>query len=137
MYLVCAYCVSCVCIGVCKVQIPCADTMCMYWAANSLINQTVLFLMQVGNLRCICDSLLYYDVLQKRKAFLDAFAEGLEVFHLKTAVNLFPALFEPLFVSSGKCSPDDVLGILDFSDTLVGHRERVANYLKAFISELG
>ena len=47
-----------------------------------------------------------YDVLQW-KVFLDAFAGGLEVFHLKTAMNTFPELLRELFIASDECSPSD------------------------------
>ena len=57
-----------------------------------------------------------YDVLHKRKIFLDSFAEGLEVFYLKTGINAFPDLFMELFVASDECCPDDILSILHFDN---------------------
>lgn len=100
------------------------------------ISCVTMYIMQVDNLRGICGDLLCYDVLQKRKVFFDALSDGLEVFHLKAAVNAFPILFEPLFVASGKCLPGDVLGILRFEQALEGNRERVSGYLKNFIGKL-
>lgn len=85
--------------------------------------------MQVENLRGICDDLLYYNVLQKRKVVFDALGEGLEVFRLWTAIRAFPTLFEPLFVASGTVTPEDVVRVIRFERPLDGDQERVAGYL--------
>jgi len=61
-------------------------------------------------------AIIIYDVFHKRKVFLDAFAEGLGIFHLKTAINAFPELFKELFIVSDTCSSSDVLVILHFDD---------------------
>ena len=74
-----------------------------------------------------------YDVLHKRKVFLDSFAEGLEVFHIRSAIRAFPILFEELFVASGSCSPADVLSVLQFKDTESDCR--VARLLKSAVSK--
>ena len=88
------------------------------------------------NIAVICDTIIIYDVLHKRKVFLDAFSEGLEVFHLKTAINTFPELFRELFVASDACSPDDVLAILHFDEDLGPQEQRVLNYFKKAIRKL-
>lgn len=88
------------------------------------------------NIAVICDTIIIYDVLHKRKVFLDAFSEGLEVFHLKTAINTFPELFRELFVASDACSPNDVLAILQFDEDLGPQEQRVMNYFKKAIQKL-
>ena len=80
--------------------------------------------------------MVIYDILHKRKVFLDAFLEGLEVFHLKAAVCAFPALFEGLFVASPRCSAQEVLDILQYDENLDTDGERVVGYLENTISEL-
>lgn len=84
----------------------------------------------------ICDAIIVYDVLHKRK---DCFGEGLEVFSLRTAINAFPDLLEQLFVSSDSCSSEDVLSILKFGENFEGDAEksRVAGYFKNCIRKLG
>ena len=88
------------------------------------------------NIAGICDCIIIYDVLHKRKVFLDAFTEGLEIFHLKTAINTFPELFKELFIASDTCSSSDVIAILHFDDICGPEEQRVANYLKDAIQVL-
>lgn len=83
----------------------------------------------------ICDAIIIYDVLHKRKIFLDAFAEGLEVFYLRTGIQAFPDLFQELFVAADTCSPDDVLGILKFQCD-DSESSKIAGYLKSSIKKL-
>ena len=80
----------------------------------------------------ICQEMIVYNVLHKRKVFLDAFVEGLELFHIGSAIRAFPSLFEELFVASGSCCPADVLSILNFKDSKKSD-SRVARLLKSTI----
>lgn len=92
--------------------------------------------MQVINIASICDAIILNDVLHKRKVFLDAFAEGLEVFSIKRGISAFPEIFRALFVASDMCCPEDILSILHF-DELDDNSRRVAEYLKSVIQKLG
>ena len=48
--------------------------------------------------KAIIECLMVYDALQKRTAYLDALARGLEVLGVKTALSLFPEIFKAVFV---------------------------------------
>jgi hypothetical protein len=89
----------------------------------------------LGNIEGISAELLVYDVLQKRKAMIDAFAEGLDVLLVASASRAFPTVFWPLFVASGPCSSQDVLDILHFKE-LEGGARQIANYLRRSIQKL-
>ena len=90
------------------------------------------------NIPGICDAIITHDVLHKRKVLLDCFAEGLEVFSARSAIQAFPDLLEELFVASESCSPQDVLAILHFEEGFEQDPDklRVAGYLKACIERL-
>ncbi len=77
------------------------------------------------------EAIYTYDALQKRKPFLDQLMEGLEVFHLGTACRLF----EPLFVSTKECTPEDVLQILQTDEVLGDRQQVICQYLKQFLVE--
>lgn len=95
------------------------------------------FFLQLDNIQGVCDELLAYDVLQKRRAMIDAFADGLEVLLVSSASRAYPGLFAPLFVSLGQCRPQDILDILQFSNgPLDGSAKRISDYLKRFIQSL-
>ena len=60
------------------------------------------------------------------------------MFSLRSAINAFPEIFEPLFVALDSCSAEDVLGIVQFEE---GFEEdpaklRVAEYFRACIQGL-
>jgi len=88
------------------------------------------------NIAKICDAIILYQALLKRKVYLDAFSDGLEVYRLRTAINLFPKRFKDLFVSSDSCSPGDVLAVLKFPSEMNSDEERVANYLRKYVRRL-
>ena len=46
---------------------------------------------------------------KKRKPFLDQLMEGLQDFKLADCIKMFPKVFEPMFVNSGKCEAKDVI----------------------------
>lgn len=81
--------------------------------------------------------MLAYNILHKKRLLLDVLSEGLDAFLLRSAFRVFPLLFKPLFVASGRCCPEDVLDMLRFEDTqLEGDAERVANYLRYCVRNL-
>lgn len=84
----------------------------------------------------ISDAIYTYDVLQKRKVFLDQIMEGLEDFHLATTMRLFPAVFESLFVDANQWKPQEVIDILQPTKVEMTDAEQmVYNFLKRFITE--
>ncbi len=82
--------------------------------------------------------MILYEAMQKRKVFLDALTDGLEMFKLKTAINMFPDLLKCLFVASDTClRSSHVIGMLEFPRTMDGDEERVAEYLKNCLNNFG
>ena len=53
-----------------------------------------------------------YDAFQKRKVYLDSFAEGLEEFSVRTVMRAFPDVLKSVFTVSKEISPSDVSSIL-------------------------
>ncbi len=90
----------------------------------------------MANIPRICDAIILYEGLQKRKVYLDAFSDGLEVFRMRTAIHLFPHLFKDLFIPSDTCSSDDVLAVLKFRTDLTTEEQRVTEYLLKFIRHI-
>ena len=86
----------------------------------------------------ICHSILYYEALQKRKVLFDALVTGLQAFNLITALQAFPDLFQPLFVASPPCTPEEVWQLLRFEQKCEESedRVRVASWLKRFVTDL-
>ncbi len=74
--------------------------------------------------------------MHKRKVFIDAFAEGLEVFKIRSAINLYPEMFKALFVASDTCTPDNVIATLSMPCTMSPEDQRIAGYLKDCIKQL-
>ena len=92
--------------------------------------------MKVKNRHAICESIVIYDALHKRKVYLDCFAEGLEAFKVRSAICIFPELFEQLFVAAEECSIADVLSAMQFPEKINPEEEKVAGYLKFAIEQL-
>ena len=44
-------------------------------------------------------TILIYDGLYKKKVYLDALAEGLDMYRVHTLMKIFPHLFKPVFTS--------------------------------------
>ena len=76
---------------------------------------------------------MVYDALHKRKLFLDAFGEGLEVFGIWSLIGSFPELMKPIFVPGGSVQPSDVLSILQTDRSMSADEERVWGFLTSFI----
>ncbi len=100
------------------------------------IQVSIALSVQVDNIPKICDSIILYEAMHKRKVFLDAFAEGLEVFKIRSAINLYPEMFKTLFVASDTCTPDDVIATLNMPYTMSPEHQRIAGYLKDCIKQL-
>uniref|UniRef100_A0A1X7SYT3 HECT domain-containing protein n=1 Tax=Amphimedon queenslandica TaxID=400682 RepID=A0A1X7SYT3_AMPQE len=67
---------------------------------------------EVKNKDAIIQTLMIHDALHRRKAFIDCFCDGLEVYGLFTLMKGFPQLFEQVFISSDM-SCDDVIGCIN------------------------
>ena len=91
--------------------------------------------LQIENKAGISEALLTYDALQKRKPFLDHMMEGLGDFGIVNAMQLFPEVFEPLFVRKSKCEPQDVISILQPTKAMTDREQVVYQYLQRFIME--
>jgi hypothetical protein len=98
---------------------------------------TSLSYVQMDNVQGVVSEILTYNVLQKRRLMLHHLGDGLELFLLRSAIQAFPDMFKPLFVTSGCCRPHDVLAILKCGSELEGNHERVASYLIQKLEEPG
>lgn len=47
----------------------------------------------------ITESIILYEALHKRKVFLDAFGEGMEVLGVLSLIQLFPEMMKPAFTA--------------------------------------
>lgn len=96
----------------------------------------MVFSLQIELKASICEAIYTYDVIQKRKPYLDQIMEGLQDFQLSDLLKMFPSVFEPVFVNNGKCDPFDVVNILDYKPSTELSREeaRVLDYLKRFLT---
>ena len=84
------------------------------------------------------ECLMVYDALQKRTAYLDALARGLELLGLKTALSLFPETFKEAFVSDGRVWPYQVLAMLKPAvpvDEMDTNQARVWRFLLNFVDK--
>ena len=79
---------------------------------------------------------MVYDALQKRSAYLDAFANGLDVFGIKQLISLFPEVCKPAFVWDGKVRPLQVASMMNPTPTVESmdlNQKRVWGYLMKFV----
>lgn len=93
------------------------------------------FLLQIEIRDSIAEALYTYDALQKRKPFLDQLMEGLQEFELSSAMQVFPDIFEPLFVCAQKSMPQDVINILHIRTPMTDAEQVVYDFLELFIRE--
>lgn len=90
--------------------------------------------MQVKNIPAICESIMLFDVMQKRKVCVDAISEGLELFKLRTAIEIFPEQFKHFFILK-QCVPSDIVGCLHFS-SCSGQEKRIEGLIKKTIETM-
>ena len=88
----------------------------------------------------IVQTILVHDALLKRKAFLDSFAEGLEIYRISSLMRHFPELFKPVFVSYDISSEDVINKIILPPDACNDHRKMAIlsflfDYLRASSTE--
>ena len=79
---------------------------------------------------------MVHDALQKRSAYLDAFANGLDVFGLKCLISLFPEVCKPAFVWDGKIRPLQVASMMNPIPTIKSmdpNQKRIWEYLMKFV----
>ena len=88
---------------------------------------------QIENKESISEALCTYDALQKRMPFLDQLMEGLQEFKLTSAMKVFPDVFEPLFVGTDKCDPQDVINILHPKTLMTDSEQCVYQHLQRFL----
>ena len=55
---------------------------------------------------------MMYDALQKRSAYLDALARGLEILGVKTLMNMFPEECKKAFVWDGRVRACEVASMM-------------------------
>lgn len=67
---------------------------------------------------------------------MDKVMDGLWVFGLKEAVQVFPTLFSSIFVAPKQCTPKNVIDVLHYQQELRGSRKRISEYLETSIAKL-
>ena len=87
------------------------------------------------NREALCESIIRYDFLQKRKVYLDSIAEGLDEFGVLSAMKCFPELFSDLFVPSPMVAKD-VLEIMEFPDRMAEEERVVAGFVEDCVDQL-
>ena len=92
--------------------------------------------LQICNKKAIVECIVLYDVLHKRRIFLDAIGNGLEVLGMCTLISHFPEVFKAAFVSSGRLGSNDVRELLKPVTTNIDIDQiRVWGYLLMFIDQ--
>ena len=81
------------------------------------------------------ECIVLYDALHKRRIFLDAIGNGLEVLGMRTLISHFPELFKAAFVSSGRLGSNDVRELLKPVTNMDIDQIRVWGYLLMFIDQ--
>ena len=88
------------------------------------------------NRGALCESITTYDVLKKRKVYLDSIAERLDEFGILSAIKCFPELFSDLFVPSTPMVAKDVLEIMEFPDRMAKEERVVAGFVEDCVDQL-
>lgn len=80
---------------------------------------------------------MVFDALHKRKAFIDALGEGLEVFGVLSFIKKFPEEMKPILVCDHHLTPDSVIAILktETGKNMTKDKSRVYSYLVDFIKQ--
>lgn len=92
------------------------------------------FLLQVKHKSEIIESIMLYEALHKRKVFLDAFGEGLEVFGVWSLIRHFPEEMRGALVAPDSISASDVVKIVTLPHAIEDKDERrVWDYFTAFL----
>ena len=79
---------------------------------------------------------MVYDALHKRSAYLDAFAQGLEVLGVKTLLYMFPDVCKKAFVWDGRVKAYEVASMMSpvpGTDDMLPSQKKVWEYLLSFI----
>ena len=81
------------------------------------------------------ECIVLYDALHKRRIFLDAIGNGLEVLGMRTLISHFPEVFKAAFVSSCRLGSNDVRELLKPVTNMDIDQIRVWGYLLMFIDQ--
>ena len=76
-----------------------------------------------------------YDALQKRSAYLDALARGLEILGVKTLMNMFPEECKKAFVWDGRvraCEVASMMSPVPSTDDMLPSQKKVWEFLVKF-----
>ena len=82
---------------------------------------------------------MVYDALQKRTAYLDALACGLEVLGVKILISMFPDVCKPAFVWDGKVWSYQVASMMKpvpGVHNMDTNQRRVWEYLMNFVNQV-
>lgn len=96
----------------------------------------MICIFQMENRGALCDSIIRYNVLQKRKVYLDSIGQGLEEFGILSAIKYFPDLFASMFIPSSALKASDVLEVMSFPRKMAKEEQVVAGFIKECIQQL-
>ena len=89
--------------------------------------------LQADNKLDVLQSLMFDNILVKKKAILDQFRKGLSILGLLDEIQRKPEMFEENFVYQGIVSNDSVASSLDFPSSEDKNAQRVYRLLQTFI----
>ena len=102
---------------------------------NSLITAGWLQPLTLANKHRAMQTLIVFDVLEKRKAPMDQFIKGLKTLGVHSMITSYPELMRAHFVNStGPLSSADLIDNLSFTDT--AENQMAKNFLIQSIKEL-
>ena len=102
---------------------------------NSLITAGWLQPLTMANKHYAMQTLIVFDVLEKRKPPMDQFIKGQETLAVHTLITLYPELMRPHFVNStGPLKSGDLIENLSFTDNT--QNQMAKDFLIQSIKEL-
>ena len=102
---------------------------------NSLIAAGWLEPLTLANKHRAMQTLIVYDVLEKRKAPMDQFIKGLETLGVHSMITSYPELMRAHFVNSaGPLKSDDLIENLSFAD--ITENQMAKDFLLQSIKDL-
>ena len=102
---------------------------------NSLITAGWLQPLTLANKHCAMQTLIVFDVLEKRKAPMDQFIKGLETLGVHSMITSYPELMRAHFLNSaGPLTSGDLIDNLSFTD--ITENQMAKDFLIQSIKEL-
>ena len=88
------------------------------------------------NKGALCDNIIRYNALQKRKVYLDSIAQGLDEIGIFVPMKYFPDLFSCMFIPSTEVVASDILNIMKYPKGMNDKEKMVAGFIKECVKQL-